>query len=980
MFINLSFEIIATNSLDAILNPFELYTLPLEDWITNSVNYVVDNYRPFFQAIRLPISWTLESIQWLFLTIPPLIFIILLGLLAWQLAGSKIAIFSVIALTLIGFVGAWEQAVVSLSLILTAVAFCMVVGISLGILCASNEKLEKWLQPILDAMQTLPSFVYLVPVVMLFGIGEVSGVIATFIFAVPPLVRLTNLGIKQVSEEVVEAATAFGSTPKQMLWEVQIPLAMPTILAGVNQAILLALSMSVVTSMIGVQGLGGMVLQGLGSLNVGLASVGGLSIVLIAIMLDRMTHVLGQSDSQFNWKQSPPISFFFSKSTRYVAIFASTILGVLLLTSIWQQTIPNTAQTTKTNALPGTGIEIKSAHSSLLEERFQTEIVNIALRKLGYETPEPQQIEYTTMHVALGNGELDYTPVHWEKGHNEFFEQSGGEEKLERVGVISANLLQGYQIDKKTADQYNITNIEQLKDPKIAKLFDSDGDGKANLTGCNAGWGCQKVIDHHLKVYGLEDTVEHDQGTYSALIADTITRYKQGQPVLYYTWTPMWMAGELKVGEDVVWLEVPFTSLPKAYGNVTEKDTTAMGKNLGFAIDDIRILANKKFVSENPAAKRLFEQIKIPVEDINEENQKFKNGENSVEDIRRHAREWVRQHQDEFNNWVDEAKKAASQGSTTSQSQQPGFGVEVKSVHSTLQEERFQTDIVNMGLKQLGYEIPEPKRIEYTTMHLALGQGDLDYTPVHWEKGHNQFFEQSGGEEKLERVGVISANLLQGYQIDKKTADQYNITNIEQLKDPEIAKLFDSDGDGKANLTGCNAGWGCELVVDHHLKAYGLEDTVEHDKGTYSALIADTITRYKQGQPVLYYTWTPMWMAGELKVDEDVVWLEVPYTSLPKAYEGATEKDTTAMGKNLGFAIDDIRILANKEFLNKNPAAKRFFELVKIPVDDNSFQNQLFKNGENSDEDIRRHAQEWIDKHQDKFTGWVEEARKAGNN
>ena len=307
---NLPLYLIANNNqggLDTILNPFELFTIPLDDWITSTVNFIVDNYRPFFQAIRLPISFTLESIQWFLLGIPPLIFLILLGLLAWQLASGKIAIYSVIALSLIGFFGAWEQAIVSLSLVITAVFFCMLVGITIGILSASNERVEKWLRPELDAMQTLPSFVYLVPVVMLFGIGEVSGVIATFVFAVPPLIRLTNLGIRQVSSEVVEAATAFGSTPRQTLWEVQIPLAMPTILAGVNQAILLALSMSVITSMIGVKGLGGMVLQGLGQLNVGLASVGGLSIVLIAVMLDRMTNVFGTNNSQISWKERGPI-------------------------------------------------------------------------------------------------------------------------------------------------------------------------------------------------------------------------------------------------------------------------------------------------------------------------------------------------------------------------------------------------------------------------------------------------------------------------------------------------------------------------------------------------------------------------------------------------------------------------------------------------------------------------------------------------
>ncbi|MEM9926612.1 MAG: glycine betaine/L-proline ABC transporter substrate-binding protein ProX [Cyanobacteria bacterium P01_D01_bin.50] len=647
--------------LDTILNPFKLYTIPLEDWISSGVNYIVDNYRPFFQSIRLPISFTLESIQSLFLAIPPLLFIILLGLVAWQLAGGKIATYSVIALILIGFFGAWEQAVVSLSLVITAVVFCMVVGITIGILSASNERVEKWLRPFLDAMQTLPSFVYLVPVVMLFGIGEVSGVIATFIFAVPPLIRLTNLGIRQVSEEVVEAATAFGSTPRQTLWEVQIPLAMPTILAGVNQAILLALSMSVVTSMIGVKGLGGMVLQGLGQLNVGLASVGGLSIVLIAVMLDRMTNVFGSSN-QVSWTDRGFIGFFVfgSKVKKIIGIFGVGIISVLLVASILGQQVPIVSTTSTGESLPGRGIRVKSAHSTLLEERFQTEIVNIGLRKLGYKTPEPKQIEYTTMHLAIGQGDLDYMGVHWEKGHKSFFEKGGGEEKLEKVGVITPNLLQGYQIDKKTADKYNITSIVQLKDPKIAKIFDSDGDGKANLTGCNSGWFCEITINHHLKAYGLENTVEQDQGNYSALIVDTITRFKQGKPVLYYTWTPYWMSAVLKPGKDVRWLSVPFTSLPKKIGEFTEKDTSALGRNLGFAIDDIRIVANKKFLQDNPSAKRLFELIQIPVDDINAQNELLREGENSLADIRRHAEEWIKNHQEKFDGWVEEARIASN--------------------------------------------------------------------------------------------------------------------------------------------------------------------------------------------------------------------------------------------------------------------------------------------------------------------------------
>ena len=281
-------------AIDNILNPFQLYTIPLDDWISKIINFIVDNFRPLFQAIGLPIRWTLQNIEWVFQTIPPLIFIIIISLIAWKLAGRKIAIYSIISLTLIGLVDVWEEAMVSLALVLTAVVFCLVVGIPLGIISAKNDRVERFLRPLLDVMQTLPSFVYLVPVVMLFGIGEVPGVIATIIFAIPPLIRLTNLGIRQVSPEVMEAAIAFGSTPWQLLWEAQIPLAMPTILAGVNQAILMALSMSVVTSMIAVPGLGQMVLQGVGRLDVGLAAVGGLGIVLLAIMLDRITQALAE--------------------------------------------------------------------------------------------------------------------------------------------------------------------------------------------------------------------------------------------------------------------------------------------------------------------------------------------------------------------------------------------------------------------------------------------------------------------------------------------------------------------------------------------------------------------------------------------------------------------------------------------------------------------------------------------------------------
>lgn len=289
-----------------LLNLFEQYTIPLGDWLEVVVQFTVDNFRPLFQAIRAPVNLVLTGIESFFQGLPPLIFLIILGLIAWQLAGRGIAIYSLIALLLVGFLGTWSEAMTTLALVITAVFFCVLIGIPVGILAARSDRFEQMLRPVLDAMQTLPAFVYLVPVVMLFGIGEVPGVIVTFIFAVPPLIRLTNIGIRQVSPEVVEAAQAFGSTPNQILWEAQMPLAMPTLLAGVNQAIMLALSMVVIASMISVGGLGQMVLRGIGRLDVGLAAVGGISIVLVAVMLDRITQAVGQSHA-FLWHQRGPI-------------------------------------------------------------------------------------------------------------------------------------------------------------------------------------------------------------------------------------------------------------------------------------------------------------------------------------------------------------------------------------------------------------------------------------------------------------------------------------------------------------------------------------------------------------------------------------------------------------------------------------------------------------------------------------------------
>ncbi|MGB3534999.1 MAG: glycine betaine/L-proline ABC transporter substrate-binding protein ProX [Microcoleaceae cyanobacterium] len=334
---------------------------------------------------------------------------------------------------------------------------------------------------------------------------------------------------------------------------------------------------------------------------------------------------------------------------------ASVVSVSLLLSLIACQKAPQSS--TQSTDSPAS-VKVRPSHEGLPEDSFQAEIVKIGLEKLGDEVESDKILDYTAKLLAIANDELDYTMSHWEKNHQVFFDKSGGEEKLERVGAIIPQLLQGYQIDRKTANEYNITNIEQLQQPEIAQLFDSDGDGKANLAGCDPGWGCEAIIEHHLNAYQLQETVEHDQGKYPALIADTITRYNQGEPILYYTWTPYWVSSVLKPNEDVVWLEVSVTDMPESQGTLTAADTSVEGKNLGFPVDRMRIVANKAFLAANPSARQLLQLIEIPPEDMNQESLRIKEGSDSPEDIRRHAQEWVEENQERFDSWIEEATKA----------------------------------------------------------------------------------------------------------------------------------------------------------------------------------------------------------------------------------------------------------------------------------------------------------------------------------
>ena len=291
----------------------------------------------------------------------------------------------------------------------------------------------------------------------------------------------------------------------------------------------------------------------------------------------------------------------------------------------------------------------------------------------------------------------------------------------------------------------------------------------------------------------------------------------------------------------------------------------------------------------------------------------------------------------------------------------------------------FQAEVYKLLLERLGYRVDGPVTMSNPEFYESVASGEVDLWVSGWFPLHDSLVSSA---ESVEVVGTqVDDGALQGYFVDAATAEAHGITNLGDLADPAVAALFDRDGDGRADLVGCEVGWSCAATIDHHLSAYGLTNTVEHVQGDYSPLITETIAEHRAGRPVLYYTWTPNWTIGEMVPGRDAVWLEVPFPSLPADQASALER--TAIAGIDGCANDpcqtgwppnDIRAVANSDFLDANPSVRRLLEQVVIPLEDISAQNVRMVQLGGDPQDIRRHAEEWIDANLAVVTRWIETA------
>ncbi len=316
----------------------------------------------------------------------------------------------------------------------------------------------------------------------------------------------------------------------------------------------------------------------------------------------------------------------------------------------------------------------------------------------------------------------------------------------------------------------------------------------------------------------------------------------------------------------------------------------------------------------------------------------------------------------------------------------PGKGITVQPARATWNTGFFQEALVRRGLEMLGYDVKKPKDLPDPIFYKSVVWGDVDYWTNGWFPNHNSQLPKNFN-KKAEKIGyVVKAGGLQGYLVSKRDVEKYHILSLDDFKRPEVKKAFDKNGDGKADLTACPPGWGCENVISWHMKVYHLQNDINPVKASYEAGMAAALAAYQQGEPIFFYTWAPNWTIFKLKPGQDVMWINVPRI-IPKKSQKSGVDRMTAHGITgavtdpikLGFVASDIRIVANKKFLEKNPAAKTFFQNVTLPLEDINAQNTLMNEGQKNQADIARHVELWIAKNKTQWEGWLAEARKSAN-
>jgi glycine betaine/proline transport system substrate-binding protein len=774
--------------------------IPLGDWVNDAVDWLLDHVAWLFDFLKTVFTGTYDGIEAVLQAPEPLLLAGIFAVLAFWLRGALAGVLTFAGFAFIDSLELWDDAMVTLSLVLVATVIALVISVPVGIWAARSDRVSGLVRPVLDFMQTLPAMIYLIPAILFFGTGASAGIVATLIFALAPGVRMTELGIRQVDKELVEAAEAFGTTPRNTLLRVQLPLALPTVMAGVNQVIMLGLSMAAIAGMVGTGGLGGDVNEAIGQLDVGLGSEAGVAIVILAIYLDRMTSALGTQVSPLGRRAAARaraaqgLKIWSYRPRPQVAVVGIVALG--LLAGGMGLAGGSGASTAAADGKDvGRGKKITIGYIPWDEGVASTYLWKEILQQRGFQV-EAEQLDAGPLYTSLASGSIDFQTDAWlPTTHAQYWKKYG--DRLDDLGTW-----------------YGPTSLE-LSVPSYMKDVDSLADlkGKASvfggrITGIESSAGETALLKSKvLKAYGLDGEYRVVDSSTPAMLAELKRAYSKKEPVVVTLWSPHWAYHDydLKKLKD-----------PKG----------AWGKG-----DGVHTLARKGFAGDNPVVARWLKDFRLDEKQLTGlEAEINKAGKGRQQDA---VRAWLKKNP----GLVDELAPVRS-----AETERP-----VDVAWFPWDEDIAVTHLWKNVLERRGYRL-NLKQMDVGPVYTGLASGDVDLTFDAWlPHAQKNYWEKS--KDRLVDLGTWYRPTSLEIAVPSYVKD---VKSLADLKGK--AGLFD----GK--IIGIEPGTGeMDLLKNEVLPGYGLDEEYEVVDGSTPAMLAELKRAYAEKKPVAVVLWSPHW-------------------------------------------------------------------------------------------------------------------------
>ncbi|MYQ77092.1 MULTISPECIES: ABC transporter permease/substrate binding protein [unclassified Streptomyces] len=793
-----------------------MFRLHLGDWVDSAVDWLQNHLSWLFDFISSVVSGMFDGIAAVLAAPAPLLFAGIVAVIAWWLRGLLAGVLAFVGFALIDSVELWDEAMDTLTLVLVATIVTLVLAVPLGIWASRSKTVSAVTRPVLDFMQTMPAMVYLIPGVIFFGVGVVPGIIATIIFALPPGVRMTELGIRQVDGELVEAAEAFGTTSRNTLLRVQLPLALPTIMAGINQVIMLGLSMVVIAGMVGGGGLGGSVYRAIGNVDVGLGFEAGVSIVILAMYLDRMTSALGREVSPLARRavakaqsMAGGLKIWHHRPQPVVAVAGVVALALVAGgMGIFGSSDDETATASDTTKI-GAGKKISMGYIPWDEGIASTFLWKELLEQRGFEV-DVKQYEAGALYTGMASGQIDFETDSWlPVTHASYWKKY--KDRLEDMG-----------------SWYGPTSLElavpsYVKDVKsLTDLKGKASQFKGRVVGIEPSAGEMGLLkDKILPGYGLDKEYKVVDGSTPSMLAELKRAYAKKEPIVVPLWSPHWAYNQFEL-----------TKL---------KDP----KNLWGKGDGIHTLTRKGFTGDNPEVAQWLKDFKMSEDQLTSlEAQIQKSGSGKEQEA---VRTWLKANPDVADKWAPVKKSAPAKGANGKDERDRP----VEMAWFPWEEDIAATYLWKAVLEERGYKI-NLKQFEVGPMYTAMSRGQIDVQFDGWLPFTQKNYWSKYG-SKLTDVG-----------------SWYGPTSIEvavpdYVKDVKsLADLKGKSSKFKGRIVGIEPGTATmENLKKNVLPAYGLDDEYKVVDSSTPGMLAELKRAYAKKEPIAVLLWTPHWAYSE---------------------------------------------------------------------------------------------------------------------